>query len=148
MKRYFYNSPRGFSNENEIIFVDYDKISDIKLFEKLIESYNNSSDINWKFYRISRREAESITAGNRQLRKTYKRCGISESCNPVGCTEFTSIQEHFEYLNILDSKVYRIYCSICKSTKLERLKCSQNFRYLQRLTENIKAIQSLDIIPQ
>ena len=95
MKKYYFNSPRGFSNEFSIISVDQWSVKECVAFAEFEERYNNSSDINWKLYRISAKEAKTIVAMERATKKHYLRVGINLSENPVGATEIITATEFF-----------------------------------------------------
>ena len=95
MKKYYYNSPRGFSNEFSIISVDQWSVKEVAAFAEFEERYNNSSDTNWKLYRISAKEAKTIIAMDKKLKKDYIMAGLNLVENPVGATEVTTATDFF-----------------------------------------------------
>lgn len=95
MKRYYFNSPRGFSNEFSIISVDQWSVKECIAFAEFEERYNNSPDSNRKLYRISAKEAKTIIAMEKRLKKDYLRAGLNLSENPVGATEIITATEFF-----------------------------------------------------
>jgi hypothetical protein len=95
MKKYYYNSPRGFGNEFSIISVDTRNPKEVKRFEEFKEAYQKSSNINWKLYRISSKEAKCIIAMEKATAKSYIRAGLNLTENPVGATEIITATEYF-----------------------------------------------------
>jgi len=79
MKNYYRISYRGFANEDTIISAESAESKAIA--EKLVAKCNNDSSA-WA-ERITRKEAERITAANR---KVYRN-GSANYCNPAGATE-------------------------------------------------------------
>lgn len=95
MKKYYYNSPRGFGNEFSIISVDQRNPKEVKRFAEFEEACNNSSNINWKMYRISAKEAKCIVAMEKATAKSYIRARLNLTENPVGATEIITTTEYF-----------------------------------------------------
>lgn len=95
MKKYYYNSFRGFSNEAEIISVDQKNIREVMLFDVFLNQYEQSSNINWQLHRITAQEAREIVSGNRATKRAYERAGLNLTCNPVGPTEITTCTDFF-----------------------------------------------------
>lgn len=96
MKKYYYHSPRGFSNELSIISVDQKNPKEVKRFAEFEEAYQKSSNINWKLYRISSKEAKCIIAMEKATAKSYIRAGLNLTENPVGATEIITATEYFK----------------------------------------------------
>jgi hypothetical protein len=86
MKKYYRISPRGFSNE-DIIF-NANQGAEQEKAEGIIAKYKN--DPNAWGMRITRKEAEKITAMNR---RAYQR-GEANYCNPAGATKILTIREY------------------------------------------------------
>ena len=82
MKRYFYESPRGFSNEFSIYAVLPEELVGA---ERVIDSYDD--DPNGRAFWITRREAERLTARERGEERDARRAGQNLYTNPVGATE-------------------------------------------------------------
>lgn len=97
MKRYFYNSPRGFGNEFDIISVDQSSKRECALLVQLLERYSRSSDSNWDFHRVTAKRANEIIRVQRATARSYRRAGLNTVNNPVGATEITPISEAFEW---------------------------------------------------
>ena len=95
MKHYYYNSPRGFSNECSVISVDGNIVREITAFAEFEERYINSSDINWKLYRITYKRAREIIRINKAQRLANLRAGLNLTENPVGATSITTATEFF-----------------------------------------------------
>jgi hypothetical protein len=96
MKKYYYNSPRGFGNEFSIISVDQNNPKEVKRFVEFEKAYNDSQNINWKMYRISAKQARCIVATEKATAKSYLRAGLNLTENPVGATEIITATEYFE----------------------------------------------------
>jgi hypothetical protein len=88
MKQYYRISPRGFANEDAIISASTP--AEIEYAESLVAKYTN--DPNAWGERITRKEAEQITAANRKA----ERNGKSNYCNPAGATEIVAAAECIE----------------------------------------------------
>lgn len=95
MKKYYYNSPRGFGNEFSIISVDQNNTYEVERFAEFAETYRNSSNINWRMYRISAKEAKHMIAKEKAQAKAYLKAGMNLTENPVGATEITTATEYF-----------------------------------------------------
>ena len=88
MKQYYRVSPRGFANEDAIISAETS--AEIEYAENLVAKYTNDTSA-WG-ERITRKEAERITAANRKA----ERNGKSNYCNPAGATEIVAAAECIE----------------------------------------------------
>lgn len=97
MKKYYYSSPRGFSNEFDIISVEQTDKKECMLFERLQKAYNESSNINWDLHQITAKRAQEIIRAERAIERSYKRAGLNTVCNPVGATRIITISEYYEY---------------------------------------------------
>lgn len=97
MKKYYYNCPRGFSNEFSIISVDQNNIAEIKLFAEFMERYNNSSNSNWNLHRITKRRAREIIQNEKATKRAYLRAGLNLTENPVGATDIITATEYLGY---------------------------------------------------
>lgn len=97
MKKYYYNCPRGFSNEFDVISVEQTNPVEVAAMEKFYNAYLNSSNVNWDLRQITAKRAEEITRAERQTARMYCRCGMNLSNNPVGATEITTATEFFRY---------------------------------------------------
>lgn len=86
MKKYYRISPRGFANED--IILSAETPTDTAYCEKLVAKYTNDPSA-WG-ERITRKEAERITAANRRAYRT----GEANSNNPAGATEIISVAEY------------------------------------------------------
>lgn len=86
MKKYYRISPRGFANEDTIISAS--NPAEIEYCENLIVRMNN--DPNAWGERITRKEAEHITAANRAA---YRRGGANSN-NPAGATDILSTEDY------------------------------------------------------
>lgn len=95
MKKYYYNSFRGFSNEAEIISVDQKNNREVKLFEAFWNRYAQSQSTSWQLEQITAKKAREITSSNRRLRRNYEQIGMNLHCNPVGPTEIITATEAF-----------------------------------------------------
>ena len=96
MKKYYYNCPRGFSNEFSIISVDQNSPAELAAFQKFEERYRDSGDPDWDLLRISYKRATEIIAQEKRTRKSYLAAGLNLSNNPVGATEIITAKEFFE----------------------------------------------------
>lgn len=85
MKQYYIHYPRNFANEYSIFAASTPEEVDACESKVLAAS----SDVSQSFDRISRNEADRMTAHNR---KEY-RLGYANSQNPVGATEIRSASE-------------------------------------------------------
>ena len=97
MKKYYYNCPRGFANEFDIISVDQNNEHEVKMMEKYLIVYQQSNNINWDLHKITAKRAEELTRAERQTARMYRRCGMNLSNNPVGATEIVTATEFFRY---------------------------------------------------
>lgn len=95
MKKYYYNSYRGFANEFSIISVEQTDANEVKAFEEFHERYMNSSNTNWDLHRVTAKRAREIIADERALKRTYIKAGLNLVNNPVGATEITTATEFF-----------------------------------------------------
>lgn len=95
MKKYYYDSKRGFANEFAIISVEQTNKKEVALFSEYYARYGNSNNANWKLYQITAKQARKIVAGERTQERAYIRAGLNTVCNPVGATEITTATEYF-----------------------------------------------------
>lgn len=95
MKKYYYDSPRGFSNEFAIISVEQTNEKEVARFAEYHERYMHSGDINWDLHQITAKRAREIIAGERATKRNYERAGLNLYNNPVGATEITTATEYF-----------------------------------------------------
>lgn len=95
MKKYYYNSYRGFSNEFSIISVDQTDEKEVKLFEDFLETYSKSYDVNWCLRQISARQAREYIAAAKRTKRDYLAAGLDLHCNPVGATEIITATDFF-----------------------------------------------------
>lgn len=95
MRKYYYNSYRGFSNEFDIISVDQNNASEVKSMEDMLNRYRKSNNANWDLHQISRKRAEEIIKGERATKRSYLRAGLNLVNNPVGATEIITATEFF-----------------------------------------------------
>ena len=86
MKKYYRISPRGFANEDTILGAETP--AEVAFCEKLVTKYTNDPSA-WG-ERITRKEADRITAANRKAYRT----GEANSNNPAGATEITTVKEY------------------------------------------------------
>ncbi len=93
MKKYYYNSPRGFSNEYSIISVDQNNEKEVKRFEEYQERYEHFSDTNWDLHEITKVEADECIKSNRKLRDDYRNANIS---GYVGATDIIDATMFFD----------------------------------------------------
>lgn len=96
MKKYYYNCPRGFSNEFSIISVEQTNEQEVKQFNEFYNKYQKSDNTNWDLHQITEKRARKIISNERATKRAYERAGINLCCNPVGATEITSATEFFE----------------------------------------------------
>lgn len=96
MKKYYYNCPRGFSNEFSIISVDQSNEREIKLFEAFHERYMKSSNPDWDLHQITAKRAHEIIRDERATKRSYLSAGLDLVSNPVGATEIITATEFFE----------------------------------------------------
>lgn len=97
MRYYYYNCPRGFSNEFDIISVDTSNEKELALLEKLQTAYNNSSNTDWDLHRVTAKRAREIVAAERATKRSYERAGLNLTQNPVGATEIITITDFYSY---------------------------------------------------
>ena len=95
MKRYYYDSYRGFANEFTIISVDQSNPAEVKAFSDYWGKYMRSSNINWDLHSITAKRAKEIIASEKRQARAYLRAGLNLTENPVGATEITSATEFF-----------------------------------------------------
>lgn len=95
MKKYYYNSYRGFSNEFSIISVEQTNGKEVKAFEEFHERYMNSSNTDWDLHQVTAKRAREIIAIERATKRAYIKAGLNLTCNPVGATEITTATEFF-----------------------------------------------------
>lgn len=95
MKKYYYNSYRGFSNEFSVISVDQSNQYELERFAKFEKQYLNSQNVNWDLHRVTARCAREIVAAERRTARSYIRAGLNLHCNPVGATEIITATEFF-----------------------------------------------------
>lgn len=95
MKKYYYNSTRGFSNEFSVISVEQTDEYEVKAFNEYYERYMNSSNINWDLHQVTAKRAREIIAIERATKRAYIKAGLNLHCNPVGATEITTATEFF-----------------------------------------------------
>lgn len=93
MKKYYYNSFRGFSNEFDVISVDQENPKEIAMFQEFYGRYLNSNSSNWDLHAVTAKRAREIVAGERRQARAYIRAGMNLCCNPVGATEIITISE-------------------------------------------------------
>lgn len=53
MKKYYYNCPRGFSNEFSIISVEQTNAQEAKQFSEFYNKYQKSDNTNWDLHQIT-----------------------------------------------------------------------------------------------
>jgi hypothetical protein len=95
MKKYYYDCPRGFSNEFAIISVDQKNAHEIKAFNEYLDRYNNSQNANWDLHQITAKRVKEIVATERAQKRAYERAGMNLVNNPVGATSITIATEYF-----------------------------------------------------
>ena len=88
MKKYYRISPRGFANEDTILSAE--GADEIICAEEIVSRLTNDPSA-WG-ERITRKEAERITAANRKA----ERSGEANSNNPAGATEITTVREYMQ----------------------------------------------------
>ncbi len=96
MKHYYYDCPRGFSNEFSVVSVDQKNEKEKKQFDEYMSRYINSSNTNWDLHRVSTKRAREIIAHERSIKRSYISAGLNLCCNPVGATEIITATEFFE----------------------------------------------------
>lgn len=95
MRKYYYNSFRGFSNEAELISVDQGNAREVQQFDDFYRRHAQSNNINWQLYQITAKRAHDIARCNRATKRSYERAGLDLHCNPVGPTEIVTATEFF-----------------------------------------------------
>ena len=95
MKKYYYNSPRGFSNEFSVISVEQSNSREVKLFNEYYERYIHSNNVNWDLHQITAKRAREIVAAERAKARSYVKAGLNLTNNPVGATEIITATEFF-----------------------------------------------------
>lgn len=93
MKKYYYNCPRGFSNEFSIISVDQSIKKEVDYMEKEMECYRNSSKSEWQLKQITYKDAMKMIRAERATKRSYLAAGMNLVCNPVGATEIITASE-------------------------------------------------------
>lgn len=93
MKRYYYNSPRGFANEFDIISVDLDSAKERKAFADYYAAYERSSSVDWDLHQITRERADEIIKEERAALRSYKATGLYNEI--VGATKITTATDYF-----------------------------------------------------
>lgn len=96
MKKYYYNSYRGFSNEFDIISVEQSNPKEVNRFAEYEKAYMNSSNTNWDLHQITAKRAKEIIATEKAQAKAYLKAGLNLTNNPVGATSITTATEFFE----------------------------------------------------
>ena len=97
MKKYYYNCPRGFSNEFSIISVDQSNKKEVDYMEKKLERYRNSNNPDWKLKQIKYKDAMKMIRAERATKRSYLAAGMNLACNPVGATEIITASEIMYY---------------------------------------------------
>jgi len=95
MRKYYFNSFRGFSNEADLISVDQTNARELQQFAAFYERYAHSNNASWQLDQITAKRARDIARCNRGAKRTYERAGINLHCNPVGPTEIITATEFF-----------------------------------------------------
>lgn len=95
MRKYYYNCPRGFSNEFSIISVEQTDPHEVQQFEEFYERYMHRSNPNWNLHQITAKRAREIIAAEKATARSYRAAGLNLHCNPVGATEITTATEYF-----------------------------------------------------
>lgn len=95
MRKYYYNSVRGFSNEFSVISVDQNNPREVQQFNDYYAAYMRSDNINWDLHQITAKRAREIVAAERATARSYRRAGLNLHCNPVGATEICTATEFF-----------------------------------------------------
>lgn len=95
MKRYYYDCPRGFSNEFIIISVEQTNKKEVSDFAEYMLKYNMSQNTDWDLHRVTAKRAREIISNERATKRAYERAGLNLCCNPVGATEITTATEFF-----------------------------------------------------
>lgn len=93
MKKYYYNCPRGFANEFEIISVDLDNAKERKAFDDYHAAYWSSSSTDWDLHEITRERAAEIIKEERAALRSYKAAGLYNEI--VGATKITTATDYF-----------------------------------------------------
>ena len=58
MKKYYYNSYRGFANEFDVISVDQNNVKEVTNMEKMLDRYRKSNNVNWDLHQVSAARAK------------------------------------------------------------------------------------------
>ena len=85
--KYLYENPYGFTNQFHVYKVPQDMIGKA---QELIDSYRGNP--NGAAYWITRKEAEKITAAERQKLREQNKMGLNPAQNPVGATSIEPIE--------------------------------------------------------
>ena len=95
MKKYYYNSFRGFANEFDVISVDQTNAREVQQFAAFYERYMQSANNNWQLHQITAQRVREIVRNERQIKRAYERCRLNLVCNPVGATEIITATDFF-----------------------------------------------------
>lgn len=93
MKKYYYNCPRGFANEFDIISVDLDNSKECKAFDDYNAAYWRSSSTNWDLHEITLERADEIIKEERATLRSYKAAGLYNEI--VGATKIITATDYF-----------------------------------------------------
>lgn len=91
-KKYFYNSPRGFGNEFDIITVDNHNLMEVEAMDRFYRAYLRSDNINWDLHQITAARAKEIIMGERRTARMYRKAHLDDI---VGATDFITATEFF-----------------------------------------------------
>ena len=108
MKKYYYNSYRGFANEFDIISVDQNNVNEVSNMEKMLDRYRRSSNINWDLHQVSAARAKEIIRNERATKRSYLQAGLHLVNNPVGATEIISATEFFSMEQFINALIDRL----------------------------------------
>lgn len=92
-KKYYYNCPRGFSNEFSIITVDNHNDKEKAAMDDFLETYRHSSSTNWDLHQISAARAKEIIMNERRTARMYRAAHLDDI---VGATDYITATEYFE----------------------------------------------------
>lgn len=87
-KKYYYNCPRGFSNEFDIITVDNHNDKEKAAMNDFLEYYRHSSSTNWDLHQISAARAKEIIMNERRT---------AHLDDIVGATDYITATEYFNF---------------------------------------------------
>ena len=91
-KKYYYNCPRGFGNEFDIITVDNHNDKEKAAMDDFLEYYRHSSSTNWDLHQISAARAKEIIMNERRTARMYRTAHLDDI---VGATDFITATEYF-----------------------------------------------------